>query len=90
MQSCTRYLDGKKFETIVGRHRIITDQPVSGGGLDAGPSPPELLLTSLGACAGHYAAEYLNTRSLPASELEIRVSAAKDASPRALPRFALR
>lgn len=87
MQSYTRYVDGKKFETIVGRHRIITDQPASGGGADAGPSPPELLLTSLGACAGHYAAEYLNTRSLPASEMEIRVSAAKDASPARLASF---
>ena len=87
MQSFTRYLDGKKFETIAGRHRIVTDQPISGGGTDAGPSPPELLLTSLGACAGHYAAEYLNTRSLPAADLEIRVSAAKGTGPARLASF---
>lgn len=87
MDSYTRYLDGKKFETKVGRHRIITDQPVSNGGTDMGPSPPELLLASLGACAGHYAAEYLQTRSLPAMDLEIRVSAAKGTNPARLATF---
>lgn len=81
MQSYTRYLDGKRFETTVGNHRIISDQPVSGGGTDAGPTPPELLLASLGACAGHYAVEYLRARSLPLTGLGIRVSAEKGANP---------
>ncbi len=90
MQSYTRYLNGKKFETIVGRHRIVTDQPVSGGGTDAGPSPPELLLTSLGACAGHYAAEYLNTRSLPAATWKFAFLRQKALALRALPHFGLR
>ena len=51
----------------IGEHRIICDQYVSDGGHgnDEGVTPPELLLASLGACAGHYAAEYLRARSLP-------------------------
>lgn len=87
MTSYTRYLNGKKFETMAGRHRIITDQPVAGGGTDAGPTPPELLLASLGACAGHYAVEYLHARSLDATDLEIRVAAAKGTSPARLASF---
>jgi uncharacterized OsmC-like protein len=87
MESYTRYVDGKKFETNVGRPRLVTDQPVSGGGADAGPSPPQLLLASLGACAGHYAAEYLLTRSLSATDLGIRVSAAKGTNPARLAAF---
>ena len=87
MTSYTRHLDGKKFETIVGRHRIITDQLISDGGGDAGPTPPELLLASLGACAGHYAVEYLRARSLPLAELEIRVSAAKGTGPARIASF---
>jgi putative redox protein len=87
MQSCTRHLDGKRFETVVGRHRIITDQPVSSGGTDTGPTPPELLLASLGSCAGHYAVEYLRARSLPLTGLEIRVFAEKGASPARLALF---
>ena len=87
MNSDTRYLEGKKFETIIGRHRIITDQSVAGGGTDAGPAPPELLLASLGSCAGHYAVEYLHARSLSATDLEIRVSAAKGTGPARLASF---
>jgi len=87
MQSITRHLDGKTFETTVGAHRIITDQPISQGGANAGPTPPELLLASLGACAGHYAVEYLRARSLPLTDLEIRVSAAKGTGPARLASF---
>jgi putative redox protein len=87
MESCTRYLDGKKFETFIGRHRIVSDQPVTQGGTDAGPTPPELLLTSLGACAAHYAAEYLRARSLPRTGLEVQVSAAKETHPARLTSF---
>jgi putative redox protein len=87
MQTRTRYIEGKKFETTVGRHRIISDQPVSQGGTDAGVTPPELLLASLGTCAGHYAAEYLRTRSLPLAGLEIHVSAEKGAHPARLASF---
>ena len=87
MTSYTRHLNGKKFETIVGAHRIVTDQPIAGGGTDAGPTPPELLLASLGSCAAHYAVEYLQTRSLSAEDLEIRVAAAKGTSPARLASF---
>ena len=87
MTSYTRHLSGKKFETIVGAHRIVTDQPVAGGGTDAGPTPPELLLASLGSCAGHYAVEYLLARSLDVTDLEIRVSAAKGTNPARLATF---
>jgi uncharacterized OsmC-like protein len=81
MQSCTRYLDGKKFETVIGIHRIVTDQRVSEGGADAGVTPPELLLASLGSCAGHYAAEYLRARSLPLTGLQVHVFAEKGTRP---------
>src|SRR5437899_3969662 len=87
MQSCTRYLDGKKFETLIGGHRIVCDQPASAGGTDAGATPPELLLASLGSCAGHYAAEYLRTRSLPLTGLHVYVSAEKAAQPARLGSF---
>ena len=87
MESHTRYVDGKKFETEIGSHRILTDQPDSQGGANAGPSPPELLLASLGACAGHYAEEYLRTRSLPSRGLEVHVDAQKGTQPARLASF---
>ena len=87
MESFTRYIDGKKFETFLGPYCIVTDQAKQDGGDGAGPSPPELLLASLGACAGHCAAEYLRARSLPLSGLQINVHAEKAGRPVRLASF---
>jgi putative redox protein len=87
MRTSTRYLDGKSFETLIRGHRIVCDQPTSEGGADAGATPPELLLASLGACAGHYAAEYLRARSLSLTGLAVYVSAEKGTQPARLASF---
>jgi uncharacterized OsmC-like protein len=89
MQSCTWYLDGKRFESLVGGHRIVSDQATVDGGAGTGPTPPELLLASLGACAGHYAAEYLRARSLPVVGLHVYVTAEKEERPARLSSFRL-
>src|SRR4051812_21763405 len=81
MNTYIRYTGGTQFEAIVRGHRIIADQPADNGGQDAGPTPPELLLASLGACAGHYAAEYLRARNLSAEGLSLHVFADKGAKP---------
>ena len=87
MESYTRYIDGKRFETFLGPYRIVTDQAKQDGGDGAGPTPPELLLASLGACAGHYAAEYLRARSLPLRGLQINAHAEKAGRPVRLASF---
>src|ERR1700694_242658 len=87
MRTSTRYLDGKSFETLIRGHRIVCDQPSSQGGADAGVTPPELLLASLGACAGHYAVEYLRARSLSSAGLAVYVSAEKGTRPARLSSF---
>lgn len=52
-------------------------------------TPPELMLASLGTCAGFYAAQYLGARSLPSEKLEIRVVAEKALQPARLANFRL-
>lgn len=71
------HLDGVKFEVQARSHTMVCDQPIDNGGEDAGMTPPELLLASLGTCAAFYAVQYLKTRKLPEDGVEVRVSAEK-------------
>ena len=36
-------------EILVGRHRLVSDEPAGAGGTDTGPTPYDLLLAALGA-----------------------------------------
>ncbi len=87
MEVSAQYLQDSKFEVAARGHRVICDQPLDNGGSDAGMSPPEFLLVSLASCAAYYAAQYLKARKLPAQDLKVRVSAAKDARPARLASF---
>ena len=60
---------------------------VENGGFDEGMTPPELLLASLGTCAGYYAVEYLKARKLPVEGLRVRVTAEKAKAPARLASF---
>jgi putative redox protein len=66
-----------KFAIESRSHSIICDQPMEQGGDDAGMTPPELLLASLGACAQFYALQYLRSRRLDDRGVEVRVTAEK-------------
>lgn len=87
METCVDYLGGLRFEVTTRGHHIVSDQPLENGGSDSGMTPPELLLASLGACAGYYAAEYLRGRSLPAEGLRVHVEAEKGSKPARLSIF---
>lgn len=71
------HLDGVRFEVQARGHKLICDQPIDNGGEDTGMTPPELLLASLGTCAGFYAVQYLKTRNLSQDGLEVSVTAEK-------------
>ncbi len=77
MELTVDYMGGVAFKTKVRNHEVICDQPAVNGGEDAGMSPPEFLLASLGTCAGFYAAGYLKARNLPMEGLTVKVSAGK-------------
>src|SRR6516162_9771719 len=81
MQVDVRQLDNVKFSIHARQHRIACDQPVENGGFDEGMTPPELLLASLGSCAGFYTAQYLKKHQLPTEGTILRVSAEKTMNP---------
>jgi len=81
MEVTIQHLGHVKFQATARGHRVFCDQPLDNGGSDAGMTPPEFLLVSLGTCVGFYAAKYLETRSLTAEGLEVKVTAEKAAHP---------
>lgn len=83
-------VEGVKFSVNARSHTILCDQPQENGGTDAGMTPPEFLLASLGACAAFYAAEYLRTRNLSHKGLGVSVTAEKLKVPARLGDFRIR
>ena len=75
------HLGSVQFEIRTRNHRIISDQPVDDGGFDEGMTPPELLLASLGSCAGFYAAQYLRKNMLATEGTRVRVTCEKVKDP---------
>ncbi len=63
-----------KHEVKAGRHRFITDEPVSVGGGDTGPDPYSLLLAALGACTAMTLQIYAKREGFPLEKVEISLS----------------
>ena len=83
-------VEGVRFSIQARTHTITCDQPVENGGTNAGMTPPEFLLASLGACAAFYAAEYLRTRNLSDRGVSVSVSAEKLKGPVRIGNFSIR
>ena len=87
MEVVVEHLGAVQFEIKTRQHTIISDQPIDSGGDDEGMTPPELLLASLGACAAFYAHQYLKSRNLAQTGVEVSVTAEKVLQPARLGKF---
>jgi len=87
MEVRVEHLGGVQFEIKARQHTIACDQPAENGGYDEGMTPPELLLASLGSCAGFYAALYLKKHQLAAEGTVVRVTADKMKDPARVDNF---
>jgi uncharacterized OsmC-like protein len=66
----------------VGKHELVFDQPRAvPGGEDRGPSPLDVMVASIAACAHYFAAAFLDGRGLPTQGLAVEVVADKDRLP---------
>lgn len=62
---------GRVVDVQVGAHVIHTDQPRDNGGEDSGPSPFQLFLASIGACAGIFVQGFCAARGIPTDGIRI-------------------
>lgn len=80
-RAVTRLLGGRRFETEIGRQRILTDHE------GAGPTPTDLFLVSLPACVAFYVAEYCGRAGIDATGLEVELEYLRE--PRRVADFAI-
>jgi uncharacterized OsmC-like protein len=59
-----------RFRMSIRGHDVVVDQPAPASG-DEGPTPVELFVASLGACAAFYARRFLDRHGLGEGELEV-------------------
>ena len=87
MEVIVEHLGVVQFEIKARQHKIVCDQPAENGGFDEGMTPAELLLASLGSCAGFYAAQYLKKHNLAGEGTRVRVTAEKVKDPARMDNF---
>jgi putative redox protein len=64
------------------RHTLITDEPESLGGTDAGPAPHELMASMLAACTSTMIVLYAQRRGWRLDDIRVDVRYDADATPR--------
>ena len=64
---------GTRFDVASRKHTLVTDQPVEDGGGDAGMSPVELFVGSLGSCVAYFIGRYCLRHQIPCEGLTIDV-----------------
>ena len=78
MEMMTRFPGGARVDTEFGPYLVRMDQPPISGGLGLYPTPFEIFLASIGACAGTYVLAFCRQRNLPTGDIKIVQSWERD------------
>lgn len=78
MATAKLWLDeGLRVTAQLGTHTVVIDEPVTDGGTDQGPTPTDLLLAALGACAAITTKMYATRKGWPLEGVEIDLNMEK-------------
>jgi putative redox protein len=66
-------IENVKFEADCRGHRITLDQPIEDGGSDAGMTPVEAFIASLGSCIAYFAVMFCQRRKISADSLHVEL-----------------
>ena len=71
MEMMIDFPGGARVDAHFGPYTVATDQPPSGGGEGAYPTPFAMFLASIGTCAGIYVLGFCKQRGLPTDGIRI-------------------
>lgn len=71
---------GMRVDAHFGPFVVATDQPTQAGGPGSAPTPFEVFLASLGACAGFYVLEFCQQRGIAAAGIRLHQHTEEDPS----------
>ena len=71
MRVSVEYKDGKKQDVKLGKYIVSTDQMEEEGGDETAPSPFQLFVMSLAACAAYYVREFCTSRDLSTDGIKV-------------------
>ena len=80
MDMTINFLEAKKVSVEYRGHTIHTDQPRTAGGDGSAPAPFDLLLASIGTCAGFYVQFFCRKRSIPLQDVRMGLSSETDSA----------
>ena len=60
-------------EITAGSHHLRSDEPLSAGGTETGPTPYDLLLAALGSCTSMTLAVYARRKQWPLNNVTVRL-----------------
>ena len=64
---------GLSQQIQVGRHSLVSDEPVEAGGADRGPTPYDLLAAALGSCTSMTLRMYADHKGWPLQRVIVKV-----------------